>query len=376
MAYLSEYRDKSGNLKSFYIRVHRGRDSSGKQLKPYCTTFKIDPSWSYKKALKEATKFAVIFESECKSNYHSASKQSLAEYIDYVIQLKKSNGTIKKRTAARWEYDGNRIKKSIGHIKLTDLKVSDLNYFYSSLDLSPKSIQEIHRLISMVLSYAVKEDLILYNIATKADVPKSIKKEPVYFQQDEIIKILKAADSENLKHKVLIYLFIFTGCRRGEIAGLRWSDIDFSSGTIYITNNVLYTPEEGVFEDNPKTPKSKRYISIPNELVNLLKELKNESNSKYVISGKSGSFIHPDSISTYLTRFAKKYNLKHINSHAFRHTMASMLYHQGVDAVSISARLGHSKVSTTSDLYSHTIKNYDNKNSKLLAQLFLESDNK
>ena len=57
----------------------------------------------------------------------------------------------------------------------------------------------------------------------------------------------------------------------------------------------------------------------------------------------------------YLNRFSKKYNLPHINAHAFRHTMASLLYYKGVDSVSISQRLGHAQVSTTVNIYAHAI---------------------
>lgn len=76
----------------------------------------------------------------------------------------------------------------------------------------------------------------------------------------------------------------------------------------------------------------------------------------YLFVQDNGSPMHPDSITDYMTKFSKKYELPHIHPHKFRHTMASILYFNGVDSISISKRLGHAKVSTTTDIYSHLIK--------------------
>lgn len=367
MAHISEYRDKSGKLKSFYIKVHKG-----KGLTPYHTTFKVDPSWTYKRACKEVEKFALLYEEECKSGHITTDQTTLGEYMTYTIELKNSRGLYKKRSYAYSKSLSKKIDAAIGHIKLKDLTVQDLNSYYSELltRLSPKSVSEYHGLIRTTLTQAVKENILTQNVSLYAEKPKLTKKEVQYFQRDEIIKILECADKEDLKHKCLINLFVYTGARRGEVAGLRWEDINFDTKTIHICRSVLYSPEFGVFEDTPKTARSDRYITLPGSLIDLLKELKKVSlTSKYVLS-EDDSPIHPDSISTYLTRFSKKYGLPHIHSHAFRHTMASMLYHEGVDPVSISARLGHSKVSTTADIYSHTIFGHDEKSVKILENCF------
>ena len=82
--------------------------------------------------------------------------------------------------------------------------------------------------------------------------------------------------------------------------------------------------------------------------------------------------MHPDSVTGWLDKFAKRHNLPHINPHAFRHTMASMLYFNGVDSVSISARLGHAQVSTTANIYAHVMEQADEKNADILADIFLK----
>ena len=65
--------------------------------------------------------------------------------------------------------------------------------------------------------------------------------------------------------------------------------------------------------------------------------------------------MHPDSVTDWMNKFSKRHELPHINPHAFRHTMASMLYFNGVDSVSISKRLGHAQVSTTANIYAHVM---------------------
>jgi integrase len=81
--------------------------------------------------------------------------------------------------------------------------------------------------------------------------------------------------------------------------------------------------------------------------------------------------MHPDSVTTWLDRFSKRHDLPHINPHAFRHTMASMLYFNGADSVSISKRLGHAQVSTTANIYAHVMEEADQKNADILSEVFL-----
>ena len=85
MANIQERRDKNGKLISFSIRVHRGRDQNGKQLKPYTATFEVKPTWTEKSARKKAEAFAATFEKECKQGITSDNRQKFADYCDYVI---------------------------------------------------------------------------------------------------------------------------------------------------------------------------------------------------------------------------------------------------------------------------------------------------
>ena len=250
--------------------------------------------------------------------------------------------------------------------------------------LSAKTILEHHRLIHTVLEQAVKESLIPFNPADRVNLPKAERKEVTYFQPVQIAAIRDALETEPLKWKTITHLFLITGCRRGEILGLKWSSVDFENNRLRICNNILYSPERGIYEDTPKTTTSIRNVTVPAETMQLLRQYKvwqarerlrlgeYFQNRDYVFAQDNGGPMHPDSVTDWLKKFSKRHNLPHIHPHAFRHTMASMLYFNGVDSVSISKRLGHAQVSTTANIYAHVMEEADQRNADILSDVFLK----
>lgn len=91
-------------------------------------------------------------------------------------------------------------------------------------------------------------------------------------QQEQVDAIRDALEQEPLRWKMLVHLFLITGARRGELLGLKWGCVDFEQSRIHICNNVLYTPDRGLYEDTPKTEKSKRYIVLPAETMDLFRQ--------------------------------------------------------------------------------------------------------
>lgn len=248
--------------------------------------------------------------------------------------------------------------------------------------LSNKTILEHHRLIRTILTQAEKEMLVQYNAAAKATPPKAAKKEVNYFQPEDIVRIREALDTEPLKWKVATHLLLITGCRRGEIMGLRWDRVDFANSKIKIDTNLLYSAKRGIYEDTTKTG-TVRFIKLPTETMELLRqyrrwymELKIKNGDRWHDTGflfvkENGEPMIPDGITAWLSEFSKRHDLPHINPHAFRHTMASILINSGKDVVSVSKRLGHAKVSTTTDIYSHIIMEADEQASECLADVML-----
>ena len=254
--------------------------------------------------------------------------------------------------------------------------------------LSPKTVLEHHRLISTVLEQALKEGLVAVNVASRATLPKVERKEVNYFQPEQLDAIREALEQEPLKWKTLVHMLLITGARRGEVLGLKWDNVDFENNRVYICNSVLYSADVGIYESTPKTEKSKRYIYLPAETMALLRAYRAWQIAErerldgyyldrgFVFAQDTGAPMHPDSVTDYLKKLSKRYGLPHLNPHAFRHTMASMLYYNGVDSVSISKRLGHAQVSTTSNIYAHVIESADKKNAEILSNIFLKTGTK
>lgn len=254
--------------------------------------------------------------------------------------------------------------------------------------LSEKTIQEHHRLISLILSYAEMEMIVPYNAASKViNKPKSDTSHEVnYFEPEVLENIRNCLDNAPMKWKVITHLLIVTGCRRGEIMGLKWSAVNFKNNSIHINNNLLYSKEYGIYEDTTKTDTSDRIIRLTKETTGLLKEyrawwerIRREAGANWnsfieIADGKGvkhyqkadflfikdsgdniGYPMHPDSITDWLDKFSEKNNLPHINPHAFRHTLASVLCLNGIDITTISKWLGHKNVTTTMNIYEHIL---------------------
>lgn len=232
--------------------------------------------------------------------------------------------------------------------------------------LADKTVLEYHRLIHAILAQAYKEMLVPYNAADKATAPKVGKTTPNYFQPDEIHQILDALQNVSLRWRALVHFLIVTGCRRGEAVGLRWSKIDWNNNTVRIDRSLVESKTDGLSEGDTKTS-DRRTLKLPQETMDLLKELQEEQRqwklqygedwveSGYVFCRENGSPTRPDTVTSWLRDFSAKYSFPHINPHAFRHTLASVLLANGFDIVTVSKYLGHSNVNTTENFYSHLI---------------------
>lgn len=244
--------------------------------------------------------------------------------------------------------------------------------------LASKTVNEYHRLILTILAQAEKEMLMLFNAASKATPPKIEKKEAETFQPDEVVRISECLEEEPTKWKVATHLLLITGCRRGEIMGLKWNKIDWENSQIKIDRALLYSTERGVYESTTKTGTT-RFIKLLAETIALLSQFKQWHTKQRLMNGdrwKDTGYLftkdnsepmHPDSLTDWLSKFSERHGLPNVHPHKFRHTMANLLYFGGVDSITISKRLGHAKVSTTTDIYSHIIKQADERASECIA---------
>ena len=248
--------------------------------------------------------------------------------------------------------------------------------------LSDKTVLEHHRLISTILTQAEKEMLVPYNAAAKATPPRVEKHDPNYFQPAQIAAILSALEKEPLKWQLITHLMIVTGCRRGEIMGLKWDRVDFENSRVKIDRALVVSKSKGIYLGSTKTS-DVRHLNLPRETMILLKQHKLEQlrlqlangdrwiHTGYIFTRDNGDHMSPDSITGWLNDFSARHGLPHINPHAFRHTVASVLLANGTDIVTVSKQLGHASVTTTENFYSHIIEENKAKASECIADVLL-----
>ena len=271
------------------------------------------------------------------------------------------------------------------------------NLFSIQMDSSPLAasyVRKYHLCISVILETAFKEGIIPANPAARATPPKiTERKEVDTFQPQEIAEILKAAETLPLKWKLMIHLLLASGARRGEVVGLKWNAVDWTHSRIHIEQAVYTNKARGVYADTPKSKKSIRWIALPPQTMELLKQYRDEyylplkaaSGEKWHDTGflfvqdsgdGIGKVMHPQSVTRFCTDFSERNELPHIHPHRFRHTAASLLYHAGLDSISISGMLGHSSPIVTETVYAHIIEDIHSRTASALGSVIYMSSSK
>lgn len=150
----------------------------------------------------------------------------------------------------------------------------------------------------------------------------------------------------------LFHLAAMTGMRRGELLGLRWSDVDLARARLTVLRQLTSTDHQ-VRIGEPKTARGRRTIDLDPNTVAVLEALQKRASSQYVFNLADGSPPHPERITRAFTRAVTDSGLPRIRLHDLRHTHAAHLIAVGVDPLTISRRLGHASVAFTLDRYGH-----------------------
>ncbi len=247
--------------------------------------------------------------------------------------------------------------------------------------LAVSTVLHHHRLISSMLSTAVKWQLIFSNPCSRVVLPKNKHKEAVYLDEEQAADLLAALDKESMQHQVIVKLLLFTGMRRGELCGLEWKDIDFERAVITVRRSSLYLPGKGVFEDETKNETSERYMKVSADVVTMLKAWRAEQSKQRLRMGDQwqtsdrlftawdGAPIRPDVITAWFHKFVTKNGLPPIHIHSLRHTNATLLIAAGTNLTTVAARLGHANSTTTSKIYAHAIKSADQAAAEVLQDI-------
>lgn len=283
--------------------------------------------------VKEKLKAAI--EESKDLDINRADQFTLAEWLQYWLD---NYGKVYLRPSSLTNYTGfldNQIANdSISTIKLNKLTANDLQQFYNRMSesgrvqrkesqnkpkgLSAKSVRNIHCFISHAMNRAIDEKLISENPASRCILPKKEQKEIEILPLTDLQKFFEEAKNSGVFE--LYYTELATGLRRGELLGLKWTDIDFNANSIYIQRQITRT--DGEVKESPlKTKNAYRQIIVPPEVSEILKKKKDRENgfSEYVFSSPTGGPISPDSVLKMLHRVLKRAGLEKVRFHALRH---------------------------------------------------------
>ena len=295
------------------------------------------------------------------------------EYIEYKKKL------IKPQTILRIE-DLFQAFEPIKNIKVNDLDLNTYNKFRLYIEKKGNSINwnnKVLNLLKSLISYSHKyyntSDKMLSFIENFKEVGK-VKKEMDFFTYDEFQKFVSVID--DFEWICFFSMLYYMGFRQGELCALTWEDINFRKKEVRI-NKTITTKLKGQLYtiSSPKTPKSNRVLPIPEKLLVSLKVLKEKAKKKKYFS--ESWFVFGDElpfgenrIQNRKNKYCKLAGVKQIRIHDFRHSTASFLINYcNANIVLVSKYLGHSKVSTTMDIYSHLYENELKKVSKLIDTL-------
>ena len=261
----------------------------------------------------------------------------------------------------------NHIKPQIGSIPLAELTSLDLQRFYKHLldggrvdrveakkkpkGLAPKTVRNIHQVIGSAYNLAMEQKLVTRNPTQGCALPKVEHKEMKTLTADQLSAFFQEARDSGVYE--LYYLDLATGLRRGELLGLKWTDVDFQHGVLKIQRAI--SRQSGKVVEAPlKTKNAYRTLPLSADAIDVLMQQRRKTgNSEWVFPSPTGGPMSPDSVLHMLQRVLKRAGLPRIRFHDLRHTFATHAIASGVDAKTLSGILGHTNASFTLDTYTH-----------------------
>lgn len=289
------------------------------------------------------------------------------------------------------------ILPALGHVRLQQLTADQLDRFYADQlaggrltgktpGLAPKTVRHLHTVLHRALADAVRKNLVARNVADAADAPKASRggsKGMRTWTADQLRQFLLAVVDDPLGPAY--WLTAATGMRRGEVLGLRWSDINFSTKRLSVSQTVLNVAYE-VVVSAPKTARGRRTIAIDPGTLAVLKRHKQRQQAAALSAGvrfgdedlvfarEDGRPRHPDLFTQSFERAVKRAGLPRIRLHDLRHTHATLGLAAGIPAKVMSDRLGHATVAFTQDVYMHAIPHMEEAAAQQIADLVLGAD--
>ena len=282
------------------------------------------------------------------------------------------------------------IVPRLGDIPLQRLSTARVGAFYGELvasggqkgrPLSPKTVRYVHTTLRRALRDAVADGLVVRNVAAQARPPRARRVEMHTWTAAEVGAFLASVREDRLYAAWLLLATL--GLRRGELLGLRWPDVDLTSGRIAIRNTLVMVDGKPAMAE-PKTAKGRRSLTLAPQVLEAVRVHRahqaaerlswgaDYTDSGLVVTTEDGRPMHPESLSSLFVRQAKRAGLSPIRLHDLRHSVASILLAKGVHPKVVSEQLGHATIALTLDTYSHVIPSLQQEAAGVIAAAVLD----
>lgn len=310
-------------------------------------------------------------------DYRAPDRVTVGQYLEQRwLPIKKAQLRASTFDSYRRNID-NHVVPAIGTVPLQRLTPEHLDAFYGELltsgrrsgnggGLSVKTVRNIHTMLHKALADAARKGTVPRNVATLADPPRlssARRPEMTVWDADQLRQFLDEIAGHRLYSA--FYLLATTGMRRGELLGLRWSDVDLERPSISVSRALVIVAYKPQLSD-VKTGQGRRTIDLEPKTVAVLRAWKKRQMEEHMLTNvrpdtgrmfahPDGSCVNPDYFSQVFDRHLTKSALPRIRLHDLRHTHASILLKQGVPLKVVSERLGHSNPAFTLSVYQHLL---------------------
>ena len=281
----------------------------------------------------------------------------------------------------------NGIDPALGSIELAKLSASDIDRFYGLLQkkgLANNTIHHYHACLSAALHQAVRWGWIDHSPTLRATAPSLRPRDVHPPTLDDVRRVLADLEKRNPELACLVFVATTTGRRRGELCGLRWTDLDLVDGTLTVNRAITETRSTGLVEKDPKTHRSRRIALDPSTVAALdahRRLLDRRSDLTGVPIPANGYVwspaldasrpLRPDQVSGAWRRVANRVGLGPVRFHDLRHFAATVLASSGVDIRTIAGRLGHAHPAITLRTYAHFMEAADRDAAAVMGRLAL-----
>ncbi len=274
---------------------------------------------------------------------------------------------------------------TIGRIKLASLRADHLDVMYESIrrgDLrkapSPATMRRLHATLRSALETAYRRRLIPLNPAGQVELESAPRKARGVWTPGELSAFLTYSAEDRLG--AAYHLIATTGLRRGELCGLRWSDIDLDAGTLTVAQQHVEVGRE-IQVGAPKTKSGARVVALDAGTVAVLRAHKAAQAAERLAWGpgytdlglafarEDGTPLRPEYVTKHFIKLSAEAGLPRIVLHGLRHTHATHALAAGVDLLVVSRRLGHSSLALTADTYTRVLPEVSRQAAELVAAM-------